>query len=241
MSGHLALAARLLQATQRGGLPWRSAFARFEELASASLGVVAIGVSFFGLTMVTSADHEAKPIVQDIAVVGPPYFHLLVREFGPVLVGGLAALQLGARLAAEVGTQVQSEQLEAYALCGGDVERDLLLPRWMAGLLLLPLLLVVGLTVGAGAAHLAASWLYGSDGAAWNDPLVTSPVDAAVAAGKALLFGLLVPLCGLQAGRGVRGGPEAVGEATTRGAVNAFVAVLVADVLVAVLTGLAGV
>ena len=118
-AAHAILLARTLRAVLRRGISGREVALQLHELGTQSVFVIAAGLAFFGAAMVTSAEHEAKPIVQDIAVVGPPYFHLMVREFAPILVGALAALKLGSMIAAEVGAMASTEQIEALVMCSG--------------------------------------------------------------------------------------------------------------------------
>jgi phospholipid/cholesterol/gamma-HCH transport system permease protein len=224
-----------MRSALRRGLPWNELANQLHEMGNQSLLVVASGLGCFGSAMVAHADHEAKPIVQDIAVVGPPYFHLLVREFSPVIVGALAALKIGSRVAAELGTMTQTEQVEALLMASGDADAELVAPRVLAGVLTLPVLLTVGLLLAATSASLTATYAYGSDGRAWLDPLLTSRVDVALAYFKSLLFGITIPLAGAVNGLRARGGASAVGVATTQGAVDALIGVLFIDVAMAAL------
>jgi phospholipid/cholesterol/gamma-HCH transport system permease protein len=234
------LLGRTARAVARRGLPVREVWAQLAEIGAGSLVVIAVGLAFFGAAMVTSAEHEAKPIVQDIAVVGPPYFHLLVREFAPILVGALCALKVGSMVAAELGTMAQTEQLEALEMSAGDPLSELVAPRLVAGVLALPVLLCVGLLSAATSAALCATFAFGSDGWAWLDPLVTSRTDVVLAFTKVALFGLAIPLAACVEGLRAQGGASAVGRATTRGAVDAFLSMLAIDVLFALGAGLAG-
>jgi phospholipid/cholesterol/gamma-HCH transport system permease protein len=231
---------RTVRAAARRGVPLRTVLRQLHVLGTDSLGVVAVGLGFFGATMVAHADREAKPIVQDIVVVGPPFFHLLVREFAPVLTGALCALKGGAMVGAELGTMAQTEQLEALELCAGDVHAELIAPRLIAGLLAVPGLLAVGLLAAVLAAAATAGF-YGSDGQAWFDPLLTPPIDVALAFGKAALMGVGIPLAASVRGLRATGGATAVGEATTLAAVDAFLVIVLVDVALSGLAAVAGI
>lgn len=229
----LLLATTVRRAAVRG-LPRRELARQLHEMGNRSLVLVVIGLGCFGAALVAHADHEAKPIVGDIVVVGAPAFRLIVREFAPLLVGGLAALQLGSMIAAELGTMAQGEQLDALVMCGGDPHAELVAPRVVAGVLVMPVLFAAGVGVATFCARLTATYAYDSDGRAWTSPLFTHGSDFAFALGKVLLFGLAIPLAGALHGLRARGGASAVGEATTRGAVTAFLAMLVIDLVAGV-------
>jgi phospholipid/cholesterol/gamma-HCH transport system permease protein len=230
-----------LQSVSRLGLPRRRDIAhQIQVMGIRTLVVVGAGLGFFGAAMVAHADPEARPLVQDIAVVGPPYFHLLVREFGPVLTGALAALKIGSMVAAELATMVQTEQTEALVMCAGDPYAELVAPRLIAGLLALPSLLLFGILVGSATAALTAVFGYGSSGSAWFDPLMTFNPDLWSALVKAVLFGLAIPLAGASAGLNSAPGATGIGQATTQGAVWAFMMVLTLDVIVVFATAALG-
>ena len=90
----------------------------------------------------------------------------------------------------------------------------------------------MGLLSAASAAALVAGLIYGSDGWAWLDPLMTSRGDTALAFAKVLCFGVAIPARPrAEAGLRTEGGASAVGRATTEGAVDAFLAMLTLDVV----------
>jgi len=222
------------------GLPLHELARQLHEMGNRTLPLVLVGLGCFGAALVAHADHEAKPIVQDIVVVGPPALHLLTRELGPILVGGLAALQLGSMIAAELGTMAEGEQLEALVMTGGDPYAELVAPRLVAGVLVMPVLFTAGLAMAALCARLTATYVYGSDGAAWTDALMTSRGDFVYGYAKAAIMGLAIPLAGSLHGLRARGGASAVGAATTAGAVTSFLAMMAIDLGAAALSAALG-
>lgn len=236
----LLLLGRATSRALRRGLPWRELLRQLHEMGNRSLLLVVIGLGCFGAALVAHADHEAKPIVQDIAVVGPPALHLIVREIGGILVGGLAALQIGSMVAAELGTMAQGEQLEALSMSAGDPYAELVAPRVLAGVVALPVLHTVGILTAAVCARLTATYVYGSDGSAWTSTLFTHGGDFVYGYVKAALFGLAIPLAGAVHGLAASGGASAVGRATTRGAVTAFLAMMAIDLVAAAASALVG-
>ena len=222
------------------GIPLRELGHQLHEMGNRSLLLIVVGLACFGAAMAAHADHEAKPLIHDMALVGPPAFHLLVRELGPILVGGLCALSLGSMVAAELGTMAQGEQLEALVMSAGDPHAELVAPRVLAAMISLPILFTLGLAVASFTAGTVATYAYASDGAAWTDALFTHGADFAFGYAKVVAFGLVIPLAGAVHGLRARGGASSVGRAVTAGAVTAFLAVVAVDIIAASLAAAAG-
>ncbi len=225
--------ARTVRASAREGLPWRESLRQLHELGGRSTWLVMSGMAFFGAVMVTIAEVQARRITGNLGVLGPPYFALLVREFGPVMSALLAAARGGASYAAELSTMSVNEQVEALEMSAGDPYADLVAPRMVAGLVGLPLLCVLGTTAATLSAVATASWAFGVDGTAFMDARYVDGWDVLSGLVKAAGCGLYIPLAAAVAGLSARGGSEAVGEATTRGVVTACLGCLLIDFVVA--------
>jgi phospholipid/cholesterol/gamma-HCH transport system permease protein len=224
--------ARTVRASARDGLPWRESLRQLHELGWRSTWLVMSGMAFFGAVMVTVAKVQARKLTGNLVVVGPPYFELLVREFGPVMSALLAAARAGASHAAELSTMSVNEQVEALEMSAGDPYADLVAPRVVAGLVGLPLLCVLGTTAATLSAVATASWAFKVDGTAFMDARFVDGWDVLAGLTKGAGCGLYIPLAAAVAGLSARGGAEAVGEATTRGVVAAcFGCLLIAFVV----------
>lgn len=225
--------ARTVRASARDGLSGRESLRQLHELGWRSTWLVMSGMAFFGAVMVTVAEVQARKLTGNLVVVGPPYFELLVREFGPVMSALLAAARGGASHAAELSTMSVNEQVEALEMSAGDPYADLVAPRVVAGLVGLPLLCVLGTTAATLSAVATASWLFGVDGMAFVDARYVDGWDLLAGLVKAAGCGLYIPLAAAVAGLSARGGAEAVGEATTRGVVAACLGCVLIDFVVA--------
>lgn len=233
LPGRLALLlGRTMRAVHREGLSWRECLLQTYELANRSLFLVISGMAFFGAVMVTIADAQARRFTGNLSIAGPPYFELLVREFGPVMSALLAAARGAASHAAELSTMSVNEQVEALEMSAGDPLSDLLAPRLVAGLLSVPLLCVAGTAAAALSAAWVASHVFGADGWQFVNASYVGRSDVVSALIKALLFGLYIPLAAGDAGLAASGGAEAVGRATTEGVVRACLGCLVLDITV---------
>ena len=224
---------RTVRATAREGLDLRECLRQLHELGSRSTWLVVSGMAFFGAVLITIANGQARRFTGNLVILGPAYFELMVREFGPVVSALLTAARAGASHSAELSTMSIQEQVEALEMSAGDPLADLVAPRVVAGALGVPLLCVLGTMAATTSAVLTATWAFGVDGMAFADPRFVDGWDLLAALLKSVGCGLFIPVAAARAGLGARGGVEAVGEATTRGVVAACIGCLLIDFLVA--------
>lgn len=217
----------------------RACLEQLVELGTRSLWLVVSGMGFFGSVMVTIANAQARKFLGNLDLVGPPYFALLVREFGPAISAMLIAARLGASASAELSTASVTEQAEALEMSAGDPKVDWVAPRLLASLIAVPALTLVGTMVAGLVAALTAR-SYGAYGWSFLDGRAVTTMDLACALLKAAACGVYIPLVASQHGLAARGGTAAVGAATTDGVVSACLGSLVIDLIITVLFQLAG-
>ncbi|MDR0226492.1 MAG: lipid asymmetry maintenance ABC transporter permease subunit MlaE [Burkholderiaceae bacterium] len=158
----------------------------------------------------------------------------LVRELGPVVTALLFAGRAGTALTAEIGLMKAGEQLSAMEMMAVDPVRRILAPRFVAGLVAMPLLAAVFSAVGVLGGWLVGVVLIGVDGGAfWGQ--MQNGVDWWYDLGngvlKSLVFGVAVTFIALLQGYAAKPTPEGVSRATTRTVVMASLAVLGLDFL----------
>ncbi len=158
----------------------------------------------------------------------------LVRELGPVVTALLFAGRAGTALTAEIGLMKAGEQLSAMEMMAVDPVRRILAPRFMAGLVAMPLLASVFSAVGVIGGWLVGVVMIGVDGGAfWGQ--MQNGVDWWYDLGngvlKSLVFGVAVTFIALLQGYAAKPTPEGVSRATTRTVVMASLAVLGLDFL----------
>ena len=154
-----------------------------------------------------------------------------LRELGPVLAALMLASRVGAAMAAELGTMRVTEQIDALFTLATNPLRYLVVPRVMACLLMLPLLVILGNVMGIFGGYLISTQSIGIPGPSyWSSAMLGVNATAlTMALVKAAAFGFIVGLLSTYHGYNARGGAEGVGKATTSGVVYASVTVLVAD------------
>ncbi|MBI1309369.1 MAG: MlaE family lipid ABC transporter permease subunit [Proteobacteria bacterium] len=155
----------------------------------------------------------------------------MLRELGPVLAGLMLASRVGAAMAAELGTMRVTEQIDALVTLAANPVRYLVIPRVLATLLMLPLLVILANVMGIFGGYVVATKVLSVPAMQYMDSTygAISGEDMTMALVKAAVFGLLVGLMATYHGFKADGGAAGVGQATTRAVVYGAVSILVAD------------
>ena len=158
----------------------------------------------------------------------------LLRELGPVLTALLFAGRAGTSLTAEIGLMKAGEQLAAMEMMAVDPRSRVLAPRFLAGVVSMPLLSAIFSAVGVAGAYVIAVKLIGIDSAAfWSQMQDGVDVFKDVGNGvvKTFVFGVAATYVALYIGYESEATPEGVAQATTKTVVISSVAVLILDFL----------
>lgn len=155
----------------------------------------------------------------------------IAAELGPVLAGVMLAGRVGGALTAELGTMNVTEQLLALRSMGVDPVHHLVTPRFLACLLLTPLLTCYADAMGAFGAWVIYALYYGGEsGPYWTHTReVVENWDVGTGLLKSLFFGGAIGLIGCYKGFHCRGGAEGVGQACTEAFVASFITILTLD------------
>ena len=198
-----------------------------------SLPVVGLTALFTGGALALQiyaggARFNAETVVPSIVAIG------IVRELGPVLGGLMVAGRVSSSIAAEIGTMRVTEQIDALTTLSTDPIRYLVLPRVLAGLLMLPLLVVVGDVIGVFGGFLIAVYRLDFNAASYLQATweYLEPIDVISGLVKAATFGFLVSLMGCFHGFNSRGGAQGVGAATTSAVVSASILILIFNYII---------
>ncbi len=201
-----------------------------------SLPVVGMTALFTGMVLalqiyVGSSRFNAESAVATIVVIG------LTRELAPVLSGLMVAGRVGAAIAAEIGTMRVTEQIDALVTLSTNPFRYLVTPRILAGIITLPMLVLVGDIVGVSGGYLVATELLGFNPSSYIKNTFDFLEARDVISGliKASVFGFIVTLMGCYHGFNSTGGAQGVGRATTNAVVSSFILILVSDYFLTVL------
>ncbi len=213
--------------TRRG---WRNLAPQAYLIGVMSVPVLMITGLFVGMVLAVQTVEQFASIGMEERM-GVVVNMSVLRELGPVLSGIMLAGRVGGALTAELGTMKVTEQIDALRAMGTHPIRFLVVPRFLACLLLTPLLtfysdLVASLggwyiTVQIYGVQSFAYWRYTANAIEWWD-FLTGFV-------KSLLFGGALGLIACYKGFRCEPGAEGVGRATTDAFVSSFVAILILD------------
>lgn len=158
----------------------------------------------------------------------------MVKELGPVLTALMVTGRVGSGIAAELGSMVVTEQISALRTLGTDPVRKLIIPRVLAGTLMVPVLTVIADAVGmVGAAIISSYQLRVAGSVYWNSVVEGLYMqDVWMGLIKPFVLGFALVTIGCHVGMRTSGGTQGVGRATTNAVVAGSVAVLVVDFLV---------
>jgi phospholipid/cholesterol/gamma-HCH transport system permease protein len=229
--GDVALfAARAILGGLRGPIYPRQLLRQMLDIGYYSLPVVGLTAVFTGMVLALQSytgfsRFEASSAIPTIVVLS------MTRELGPVLAGLMVAGRVGAAMAAELGTMRVTEQIDALTTLSTDPLRYLVFPRLVAGLLMLPVLVLVADIIGVLGGYLISVYKLGFGPIEYINRTLQylEPQDVVSGLVKAAVFGFIVALMGCYQGYRSRGGAQGVGAATTRAVVSASILILTAN------------
>ncbi|MGA8383451.1 MAG: ABC transporter permease [Stellaceae bacterium] len=208
----------------------RALLRQMVEIGYFSLPVVGLTAIFTGMVLALQSytgfsRFAAEGAVATVVVLS------VTRELGPVIAGLMVAGRVGAAMAAEIGTMRVTDQIDALTTLSTNPLRYLVLPRLIAGLVTLPLLVVVADVIGVFGGYLVAVYRFGFNPAAYlaRTQQYLELGDVVSGLVKAAVFGFLVALMGCYHGYYSRGGAQGVGQATTAAVVSASILILFFD------------
>ncbi|HET7704493.1 MAG TPA: ABC transporter permease [Thermoanaerobaculia bacterium] len=155
----------------------------------------------------------------------------MLRELSPVLVGLMVTGRVGSSMAAEIGTMRVTEQLDALKALATDPVHYLFVPRVIAGILMLPFLVILGDALGIYGGYLVSVKLLGANPLVYEQNTFNFLELNDLWSGliKSSVFGLILTLTGCVRGYYTTGGAEGVGKATTNAVVSASLIILLSD------------
>lgn len=220
--------------------PWQGQFPRSKSIVQQMVfvGLHSVAIVFFvnfftGIVLAMQSAYQLQKMgallyVASLVAVS------LCRELGPVLTALVVAGRAGSAIAAELGTMKVSEQIEAIDTMAIDPVRLLVCPRFLALLLALPFLTVLGDLSG-----IFGGFIVGTNSLNINPDLYMQTTfkylqikDIYTGLIKSFVFAVIIALISCYEGMNTKGGAEGVGRATTRSVVFSFILIILADCVV---------
>lgn len=194
--------------------------------------VVAVSSLFIGMVLAFQSAYQMQKLAAEIYIAGLVALSL-VREIGPVITALIVAGRVGSAITAELGTMKVTEQIDALVTLAVDPVRYLVVPRFLAMVVALPLLTLWANAVGIFGGFLVGVLKLGIlPSLYWKMttlPLVFKDLFSGLL--KAFVFGVIICVVSCLQGFRTEGGAEGVGRSTTQAVVTSFLLIIAADML----------
>ena len=224
------MAGRALRAPFSRPQYFREIISQMDTIGVGSLLIIVLTGAFTGSILALQTSNTLKTFGAT-GVTGTLVMTSLVREMGPVLASLMLAGRVGSAIAAELGSMVVYEQVDAMRALGTDPIKKLVWPRLLALLIMTPALTLVADIVGAIGGWMVATSLMNVASSVYissaKDALTYSDIVGGVL--KPLVFGFIIAVVSCRAGLRTHGGTVGVGRSTTQAVVMSDILILASD------------
>jgi phospholipid/cholesterol/gamma-HCH transport system permease protein len=200
-----------------------------------SLPVVALTGTFIGMVLAVQSFFQFQQLRMETRL-GAVINMTLARELGPVLAATMLAGRVGSAMAAELGTMRVTEQIDALSSMGANPVHYLVVPRFLAFVLLIPALTVMAVFMGVVGGYFYSVVILGIDKHhyLYNTREFVGSWDLFYGILKSIFFGTATALVSCYQGFNCTAGAEGVGKAATAAFVHSFVLILGLDLLLGI-------
>jgi phospholipid/cholesterol/gamma-HCH transport system permease protein len=208
----------------------RALFKQMEFVGVNSLVVVILTGIFTGGVLAYQSYHGFRLFSAE-SLVGSTVALAMTRELGPVLTSLMVTGRAGSAMAAELGTMRVTEQIDALYTMAANPIKYLVVPRIVAGVLMLPVLTVIADFVGIVGGYMVGVGLLKINSGIYMAKMIEIVELEDIFHGlvKSACFGLILSLVGCYKGFYTTGGAQGVGKATTQAVVIASISILISD------------
>lgn len=214
---------------------WREFMHQCNEIGIGSLGIVVIISVFMGaVSTVQTAYQLTSPLIAKYTIAMVVRDTVII-EFAPTLVCIVLAGVVGSKIAGELGNMRVSEQIDALEIMGINTKTYLVMPKIIAALVVIPMLVVLSAVLGIWGGRLAGSLSGILSGDEFDKGLLSGfvPYNAFFAMAKAYTFAFIISSIPAYFGYNVKGGALEIGRASTRSVVVSCIVILFADYILA--------
>lgn len=197
------------------------------EIGNRSLVFLCVVMGFIGMILVYQAGLQTLRVVPDLSLLGATFLELLVRDLAASICALMLATRVGAGIAAEIGSMVVTEQVDALRMCAADPIDYLIKPRFVASLIMTVMLVVVAGCVAYTTGMLTGYAFFDINPRTFVNMKLVDFGDLTIGLSKCIAYGAAIPIVSGHCGLSTFGGSEGVGWATTRAVVNSSLAVII--------------
>ncbi len=216
---------------------WKEFIHQCSEIGIGSLGIVVIISIFMGaVSTVQTAYQLVSPLIPQSAIA-QIVRDTVILEFAPTLVCIVLAGVVGSKIASELGNMRVSEQIDALEIMGINTKTYLILPKIVAAMLVIPMLVVIATALGIWGGRFAGTLANIIPSSTYDKGLLEGfiPYNVIFALYKAYTFAFIISSISAFFGYYVQGGALEIGRASTRSVVVSCIVILFADYILAAL------
>ncbi|MEN9497520.1 MAG: hypothetical protein RL750_419 [Bacteroidota bacterium] len=227
----------MLAKPENGRMYWREFMHQCAEIGIGSLGIVAIISVFIGaVSTIQTAYQLVSPLIP-LTTIAQIVRDTVILEFAPTLVCIVLAGVAGSRIASELGNMRVSEQIDALEIMGINSKAYLILPKIVAALIMIPLLVIIAMVLGIWGGRLAGTMAGIIPPNIFDKGLVEFfvPYNVYFALTKSYAFAFIISSIPAYFGYHVKGGALEIGRASTKAVVVSCILILFADYVLSAL------
>lgn len=207
---------------------------QFYQIGTRSIPVIMLVGAFVGMVLAVEGYDQFAAIGQEVRLGGIINISV-VKQIGPVLAAVMLAGRIGSSISAEIGSMRVTEQLDALKVMGADPISYLVVPRVLACVLMIPVLTLFSDLLGILGGYAVTVKGFGVNADAYWEfsSRFVGGYDLATGLIKSIVFGLMIGLISCYKGFYCRSGAKGVGEAATEAFVASFIAIIIANFILA--------
>ena len=222
---------------ENGRMYWKELMHQCSEIGIGSLGIVVIISIFMGAVSALQTSYQLVSNFIPRSTIATIVRDTVILEFAPTLVCIVLAGVVGSKIASELGNMRVSEQIDALEIMGINTKAYLVMPKIVAALIMIPLLVVVSAALGIWGGRLAGVMSGIIAPNIYDKGLIEGfkPYNVFFALVKGYTFAFIIASISAYYGYFVKGGALEIGRSSTRAVVVSCVAILFADYILAAL------
>jgi len=210
-------------------------FREMVDIGLGSLGIISIISVFIGaVTTVQTAFQLVSDLIPK-SVIGGITRDSTILELSPTICSLVLAGKIGSSIASQIGTMRVTEQIDALEIMGINAPGYLILPKVVAGVLMIPMLVIISIFLSIMGGYLAGTASGAITSADFIQGLTTGfiPFTVTVAMVKAVVFAIIITTVSAYQGFYTNGGALEVGQSSTKAVVISCISILAADYVIA--------
>jgi phospholipid/cholesterol/gamma-HCH transport system permease protein len=234
---YLLLMKGMFSRPENGKMYWKEFMHQCSEIGIGSLGIVVIISFFMGAVSALQTAYQLTSPVIPKSTIAQIVRDTVILEFAPTLVCIVLAGVVGSKIASELGNMRVSEQIDALEIMGINTKTYLVLPKILAALMMIPLLIVISMSLGIWGGRFAGVSAGILSPTVFDSGLLQAfvPCNVFFALVKGYTFSFIISSIPAFYGYHVQGGSLEIGRASTKAVVVSCVAILFADYVLAAL------